>query len=998
MSTKKAPATPAARKTSSAKPGTRKSPVSTAKRPSAAKPKISRASAEVSALRQELSRWSTAVGGAMTAIMMVDRDLKVTYVNEATQVLLGNHRETLAKVYPGFDVDNIVGTCIDIFHAKPEHQRVMLADPSNLPHSADIHVGHLTFNINVTAQVDDGGNYIGNTLEWLDVTAQRARETEVARLQTAVDSAMTAIMMVDRDLTVTYVNEATQALLGSHREALSAVYPGFDVDNIVGTCIDVFHAKPEHQRKMLSDPGNLPHSADIKVGHLIFNINVTAQIGSDGSYIGNTLEWLDVTEVRARETEVARLQTAVGSAMTAIMMVDRDLVVTYVNESTQTLLSGHRQALAAVYPGFDVDNIVGTCIDIFHAKPEHQRKMLSDPRNLPHSADIKVGNLIFNINVTAQIGSDGAYIGNTLEWLDVTETRASEIEVARMKSAVDGANSNIMMCDENLTITYVNPAVVAMMKNRESILRERFPGFNADKLVGQSIDQFHKNPAHQRGLLANVKALPAKAEIKIDHLEFEVNATAVLDAKGRYMGNMVEWRDITEQKDAERQIANLIESASRGELDARLQAQRYEGFMHRLSVSINGLMDAIVNEQNNAEEQIQELIDGAISGQLDARIDVDATVGFLQRLGLGLNQLMDTVAQPLEESCRVMRSLSEGDLMQLMSGDYQGQFADMQDAVNSSVGNLRDMVAQIRDAATGICNSASEIAQGNLDLSNRTESQAASLEETASSVEEFTATVKQNAENASQANSLASGARTQAEKGGSVVGRAVEAMREINSSSKRISDIIGVIDEIAFQTNLLALNAAVEAARAGEQGRGFAVVASEVRNLAQRSAGAAKEIKTLINDSVEKVEEGSKLIDESGSTLEEIVSSVKKVSDIIAEIALASQEQSAGIEQVNKAVSEMDKVTQENAALVEQAAAASQSMDTLSKGLTERMRYFKTGDDDVASVAVPAEPAAQRRSGAEMHDLTSRLRPQAKPAPVVRKAASSSSSDDWEEF
>ncbi|MBD2858136.1 PAS domain-containing protein [Spongiibacter sp. KMU-158] len=711
-----------------------------------------------------------------------------------------------------------------------------------------------------------------------------------------------------------------------------------------------------------------------------------------GEYIGNTLEWLDVTETRKKELEVTRLQSAVDGAMTAIMMIDRDLVITYANESTQKLLKANEEELVSVYPGLDLDKLVGTCIDIFHANPAHQRKLLGNPNNLPHSADIKVGSLVFNINVTAQF-EKGEYIGNTLEWLDVTETRKKEIEVARLQSAVDGAESNLMMCDQDLNITYANPAVVAMLKNREAELRAKFPSFSADNLVGQSIDQFHVNPSHQRKLLSNISGLPAKAEIKIAELEFQVNATAVLDDKGGYMGNMVEWKDITEQKDAERQIANLIQAAAEGHLDQRVDAEGYDGFMKTLSISINSLMDAIVAEQDNAENQIRELVEGAISGDLNSRIDADATRGFLKRLATGLNQLMDTVAEPLEESSRVMTSLAEGNLVDLMNGNYQGQFASMQQAVNSSVDNLREMVIKIREAATGIRNSASEIAQGNLDLSNRTESQAASLEETASSVEQFTATVKQNAENASQANNLAASARSQAEKGGDVVGRAVSAMREINNSSKRIADIIGVIDEIAFQTNLLALNAAVEAARAGEQGRGFAVVASEVRNLAQRSAEAAKEIKTLIKDSVEKVDEGSKLIDESGSTLEEIVSGVKKVSDIIAEIALASQEQASGIEQVNKAVSEMDKVTQENAALVEEAAAASQSMDTLSKGLTERMTFFNTGE---------VEEGMGVRQTAQMHNLHRAPAPRnERPAPA-RKAASAgnrqASSDDWAEF
>jgi methyl-accepting chemotaxis protein len=965
-----------------------------------AAPRSSSSKLELDALKKELSQLRSTVAGVMTPIMMVDKNRIVTYTNNAAITLLEKHSKVFSSIYSRFDTGNLNGLCVDhVFSADPSYKSQQLSDPTVSARSLEISVGELVLNINVTANIDEAGVHVGSILEWHDVTEQHAKEERVVRLQTAVDRAMTAIMMIDRDLVVTYVNDATRKLLAGYSDELREVYPGFDVENIVGTCIDIFHKNPAHQRGMLSDPANLPHSADIHVGNLIFNINVTSQIGADGSYIGNTLEWLDVTEVRAKETEVARLQTAVGSAMTAIMMVDRDLIVTYVNESTSTLLGRHRDALAAVYPGFDVDNIVGTCIDIFHKNPAHQRGMLSDPSNLPHSVDINVGHLIFNINVTAQVDKVGNYIGNTLEWLDVTVQRAKEIEIACLQSAVNGAEANLMMCDADLNITYANPAVIEMLRNREDVLRARFPSFSVENLVGQSIDQFHKHPGHQRGLLANVSDLPARAEIKIADLEFEVNATAILGANGEYMGNMVEWKDITEQKDAERQIASLIESASKGELGQRLNAERYQGFMRRLSVSVNGLMDAIVSEQSNAENQISGLLDSAIAGKLDSRINDKDTVGFLSRLAAGLNRLMDAISAPLTESSRVMAALSEGDLIQVMNGEYHGEFATMQDALNLSVNNLRDMVTQIREAATGIQSSASEIAQGNLDLSNRTEAQAASLEETASSVEEFTATVKQNAENASQANTLAASARGQAEKGGEVVGRAVGAMREINSSSKRISDIIGVIDEIAFQTNLLALNAAVEAARAGEQGRGFAVVASEVRNLAQRSAQAAKEIKTLIKDSVEKVDEGTKLIDESGATLGEIVSSVKKVSDIIAEIALASQEQASGIEQVNKAIAEMDKVTQENAALVEQAAAASQSMDSLSRGLSDQMTYFRTSANDVASVSTKATltPKPTESRGGDVH----RIVPRSKPTPTklpVRKMASNDHSDDWEEF
>jgi len=263
--------------------------------------------------------------------------------------------------------------------------------------------------------------------------------------------------------------------------------------------------------------------------------------------------------------------------------------------------------------------------------------------------------------------------------------------------------------------------------------------------------------------------------------------------------------------------------------------------------------------------------------------------------------------------------------------------------------NLAGIVGQIHDTAEAITTASAEIVAGNTDLSQRTEEQASSLEETASSMEELSSTVKQNAENARQANQLALGASTVAVKGGQVVGQVVETMSSINESSKKIVDIIGVIDGIAFQTNILALNAAVEAARAGEQGRGFAVVASEVRNLAQRSAAAAKEIKTLIGDSVDKVGAGTKLVDEAGKTMEEIVASVKRVTDIMSEITAASQEQSAGIEQVNQAITQMDEVTQQNAALVEEAAAAAESMQEQTQHLAQAVAAF-----DVGKAAVPA--------------------------------------------
>ena len=322
-----------------------------------------------------------------------------------------------------------------------------------------------------------------------------------------------------------------------------------------------------------------------------------------------------------------------------------------------------------------------------------------------------------------------------------------------------------------------------------------------------------------------------------------------------------------------------------------------------------------------------------------------------------------SITRPLNEAVGVAQKVAAGDLTSSVEVKSKDETGMLLQALKDMNENLKKIVGEVRSSSEAIGSGTKQIASGNADLSQRTEEQASSLEETASSMEELTSTVKQNAENAKQANQLAIGASAVAVKGGTVVSEVVGTMSSINESSKKIVDIISVIDGIAFQTNILALNAAVEAARAGEQGRGFAVVASEVRNLAQRSAAAAKEIKALIGDSVDKVGAGTKLVDEAGKTMEEIVTSVKRVTDIMSEITAASQEQSAGIEQVNQAITQMDEVTQQNAALVEQAAAAAESMQEQTQSLTQAVAEFNLGKAAAGAAAGRAAEVAEKKAG-----------------------------------
>ncbi|MEJ8811067.1 methyl-accepting chemotaxis protein [Variovorax ureilyticus] len=359
--------------------------------------------------------------------------------------------------------------------------------------------------------------------------------------------------------------------------------------------------------------------------------------------------------------------------------------------------------------------------------------------------------------------------------------------------------------------------------------------------------------------------------------------------------------------------------------------------------------------------------------------------------------LTRSIVEPIDEALLIAETVASGDLSKDFESDRGGDFGRLLNGMGEMEDMLTDMVGRIRTATDSIVVASRQIAAGNQDLSSRTEEQASSLEETAASMEELTSTVKQNADNARQANQLAVSASEVAVKGGKVVNEVVDTMASINESSRKIVDIIAVIDGIAFQTNILALNAAVEAARAGEQGKGFAVVASEVRSLAQRSAAAAKEIKSLIDDSVGKVDIGSALVDEAGKTMDEIVGSVRRVTDIMGEITAASQEQTSGIEQINQAITQMDQVTQQNAALVEEAAAAAASLQEQAGGLSQVVGMFKL-DDDGAAPAEPEPVAAPAVRKTAPKALPATAATPKKTTPTAPAAPATSGAGDWTEF
>jgi methyl-accepting chemotaxis protein len=804
--------------------------------------------------------------------------------------------------------------------------------------------------------------------------AAQAREQKMAaemqRIKQGLDVVLTNVMVADADLNVVYVNNSIKEMLTTAESDIRKDVPSFKAGSVVGTNIDTFHKNPAYQRNMLAQMKST-HNAKLVLGGRTFSL-ILNPINDGATRLGYVVEWKDLTaELAAADrerrlaAETARVKQGLDVVVTNVMIADADLNVVYVNNSIKEMLATAETDIRKDVPSFKADAVVGTNIDTFHKKPAYQRELLAQMKTT-HNAKLVLGGRTFSL-ILNPINDGATRLGYVVEWKDMTaelelqrveaERQATERRLGdenlRIKMALDNVTTNVMIADNDRNIVYMNAAVVDMMNIAEADIRKALPHFDARKLQGAKIDVFHKNPEHQARMLSTFRETH-RTQIVVGGRTFALIAAPIINAQGERLGAVVEWKDRTAEVAVEAEVGSIVQAAANGDFNQRVSLAGKDGFFKLLAENINVLMET-------------------------------SSVG-------------------LNEVARVLGALAQGDLTQTVQGDFKGTFGKLKDDANATVEQLTTIITQIKLATDTINTASSEIAAGNLDLSRRTEQQAASLEETASSMEELTSTVKQNAENAKQANQLAIGATDVAGKGGAVVSKVVTTMADINDSSKKIADIIGVIDGIAFQTNILALNAAVEAARAGEQGRGFAVVASEVRSLAQRSAAAAKEIKTLISDSVTKIHGGSELVEQAGKTMDEIVQSVKRVTDIMGEITAASLEQSQGIEQVNQTITSMDEVTQQNAALVEEASAAARSMEEQAAGLAEQVGSFRLSGQAPSASSSKVTPLNAARSGGD-----SAPRPTSRPAAskaasaksaskVVSAAAKVADDDDWTEF
>ena len=668
----------------------------------------------------------------------------------------------------------------------------------------------------------------------------------------------------------------------------------------------------------------------------------------------------------ASTIEDERKSATLESVNSCVMVTDERNIIVDVNAAALNLMRDAEADLRKELPNFSAAGLVGSNMGMFQKDPAHQISRL-ETLSSRYKDQITVGARTFELTANPIFNEQKIRLGTVVEWFDATEKlsrkKKEKLQTeqekkiaaanARIRSALDRVSSNVMLADADGIIVYANDSVKSMLRAAESDIRTEIGSFSADKIVGCNFDIFHKNPAHQRNLLGALSAT-YRAQIAVGNRTFKLVVNPVFDDENSRQGTVIEWSDLT----SELAFENVVDST----------------------------------------------ISAAVAGELSGRIDLVGREGFIAKISTGINRLLDIFEKVLNDTSASISELSEGRLTRMVATEYSGSYDKLKHDINQTIAKLVEVVSEISETGMVVKEYAREISSGNANLSQRTEEQAASLEETSAAMEQITTTVQQNAANASQANTLARGARETAENGGAVVGKAISAMEAISKSSNKINDIIGVIDEIAFQTNLLALNAAVEAARAGDQGRGFAVVADEVRSLAGRSATAAKEIKELIRDSSERVQEGSDLVNKSGETLEEIVIAVKKVNDIVAEISTASDEQTTGLDEISKALGEMDEMTQQNSALVEEAAAASEALGNQAENLDKLISFFDTGvrakRPTTGTVVAKSTRLSEKRVSADKPALRrANGKPKAKPVSRAKFGRQVDDEDrDWSEF
>lgn len=630
---------------------------------------------------QEAARLKSALEGSATANMQIDRDFIITYANPATVEMVKANLDVFKTAFKGFDLDSLIGTCIDIFHKNPAHQRKLLKDPNNLPYKTDIHIGHMTFRLNVSTMRDNKGEYIGNNLEWQDATNLRAQELAAARLQSTVDGSATASMQVDRDLVITYANPATVNMVKANIEVFKKTFRGFDLDNLIGTCIDIFHKNPDHQRKLLGDPNNLPYQADIQIGHMTFRMNVSAMRNVKGDYIGNNLEWHDVTNLRVQELEAARLRSAIEGSATAMMMIDRDFNITYANPATVTMVQKNLEMFRNSFPGFDFNKLIGANIDAFHKKPEHQRKLLADPKNLPYSTKIKVGDLSFQLSVSAMLNAKGNYIGNTLEWANITNSLAVQ------NSTEDAANR--LNSSANELVATANQ----MAGNAEETSAQSNNVSSASEEVSRNIGSVATAIEEMNTTIKEVSDRAAEAaKVADEAVEVAGDANKIISQLGASSQEISKVIKV---------ITSIAEQTNLLALNATIEAARAGEAGKGFAVVANEVKE-LAKETAKATEDITQKIE-QIQSDSSSSVDSIQSVGDIINK---INEIANTIASAVEEQAATANEISRNVVDAATGAD---SIVENIEQVSRAASNTAEGAKASKDRAEGLTDLANEL-------------------------------------------------------------------------------------------------------------------------------------------------------------------------------------------------------------------------------------------------------------------------------------------------
>ncbi len=843
-----------------------------------------------------------------------------------------------------------------------------------------------------------------------------------ARLKLAINSVTSNVMMADENFNITYMNPSVTTFLKEYEKDIQKELPQFNVNNLVGANIDIFHKNPAHQRSMLEKLQDT-YKTSIFVGGRSFNLIANPIFGKSGERLGAVVEWQDGT----------------AAGIIQSMNKAQAIIEFYIDG---TIATANQNFLDVM--GYSLDEIIGKHHSIFCEKDYASSTEYKTFWESLRKGESQIGEfrrfgknskeVWIQANYSPILDLVGRPVRVVKTAMDITNEMERRREVRLLSLVANETDNSVIITDADERIEYVNPGFTKMTGYTYEEVKGKKPGeilqgkgtsaetkreirekLNARQPFYNEILNYHKNGEPYWISLAINPVMGADGKVE-RFISIQANVT---DTKERAL-------EASTKMDAIMQSNAVIEWGIEGNAifgnnvfaraigEAKGFAEKEIGHHYPLAAFVDDREMVILKSGKSVQKEVSLKTHHGKMAYFQANIQpINDSLGELQKFVMYATDTTEQVVtrieneQGMKECTTVLNALADGDLTNKMTGDYLGSFSAIKDSLNQTIDRLVSVVQNVKEAADAVQSASDEIASGSTDLSQRTEEQASSLEETAASMEQITGTVRNNSENAKNANVLASEARDVAENGGRVVDDAVSAMGTIEKSSQKISDIISVIDEIAFQTNLLALNAAVEAARAGEAGKGFAVVASEVRTLAGRSASASKEIKALISESSQQVKNGSELVNQAGETLKEIVGSVKKVADIISEIAAASQEQATGIDEVNSAISQMDEVTQQNAALVEENTAAAQSLLQQAADLDKMMKFFKMNDNDAEAnsfdsasshsnlrVVSGNKPEKTSKQPAKTVNVASKPK-------AVKKVASSSSEgfdDNWEEF